>query len=142
MRRAANRMRLKIENLAQELHRQTARFLVEQLRCDTAARLRDIGDGGAWQAQDQKSKTVRNLLSSGALPVQALPSGTRLREAGAIVLECERSLHDPRLSHGLGRCWRTLAAHPWSSLRTASEWTATIMERVGYTCARWEISGL
>ena len=27
-----------------------------QLRCDTAARLRDIGDGGAWQAQDQKSR--------------------------------------------------------------------------------------
>ena len=33
MRRAANRLRLRIENLVQELHRQTARFLVDQLVC-------------------------------------------------------------------------------------------------------------
>ena len=31
MRRAANRMRLRIENLVQELHRQAARFLVNTL---------------------------------------------------------------------------------------------------------------
>ena len=36
---------------------------MDKLRCDTASWLRDIGDGGARQAQDKKSKTVRNLLT-------------------------------------------------------------------------------
>ena len=92
MRRAANRMRLRIENLAQELHRQAARFLVEQLRCDTAADFRDIRDGGAWQAQDRVQDRAQPA-EPGALPIQALhqAQGCRGRSDSA---GCERSLHN------------------------------------------------
>ena len=140
MRRAANRMRLKIENLVQELHRQTARFLVDNFDVILLPGFEtsEMVERGRRRIG---SKTVRNLLSSGALPVQALRQAQGCRD------RCDSAGREakptrPRQYPGPVRCLRVLAAHPWSSLRTASEWTVTTMERVGYTCARWEISPL
>ena len=51
----------------------------EQLRCYTAARLRDIGDGGAWPAQDQVKDRAQPAYS-GALQVQAFHQGQVSRD--------------------------------------------------------------
>ena len=74
MRRAANRMRLRIENLVQELHRQAARFLVDNFDVILLPGFEtsEMVERGRRRI---RSKTVRNLLSSGALPVQALHQG-------------------------------------------------------------------
>ena len=82
MRRAAGRMRLRIENLVQELHRQAARFSFEY-----CCRL-ETGDGGAQQAQDQKQDRAQ-LAEPGTLPLFQ----NKAAEAGAIVLDV-RGLHN------------------------------------------------
>ncbi len=62
MRRAAGRMRIRIENLIQELHRQAARFLVNSFDVILlpAFETSDMVERGRRRI---RSKTVRNLLS-------------------------------------------------------------------------------
>ncbi len=62
MRRAANRMRLRIENLVQELHRQAARFLVNNFDVILLPGFEtsEMVERGRRRI---RSKTVRNLLS-------------------------------------------------------------------------------
>ena len=62
MRRAANRMRLRIENLVQELHRQTARFLADNFDVILLPTFEtsEMVERGRRRI---RSKTVRNLLS-------------------------------------------------------------------------------
>ena len=71
MRRAAGRMRIRIENLVDELHRQAARFLVNAFDVILlpAFETSEMVERGRRRI---RSKTVRNLLSPGALQVQAL----------------------------------------------------------------------
>ena len=134
---------ISIENLViAELHRQAARFLADNFDVILLPELRDVRDGGARQAQDQKSKTVRNLLTLAhykfKLFVQAQGSPRPVRYCSDV----KRGLHDRRLYPGPERCRRILAVRRWWLGRTASEWTVTTMERVGSTCVRWEISPL
>ena len=62
MRRAAGRMRIRVENLIQELHRQAARFLVDSFDVILlpAFETSDMVERGRRRI---RSKTVRNLLS-------------------------------------------------------------------------------
>ena len=62
MRRAANRMRLRIENLVQELHRQAARFLVDNFDVILLPGFEtsEMVERGRRRI---RSKTVRNLLT-------------------------------------------------------------------------------
>ena len=62
MRRAANRIRLRIENLVQELHRQAARFLVDNYNVILLPGFEtsEMVERGRRRI---RSKTVRNLLS-------------------------------------------------------------------------------
>ena len=87
-----------------------------------------------------RSKTVRNLLNLAHYKFKLFIKN-KAAETGAVVLDVDEAYTSKTVSW-TGECWRILAAHPWSSLRTASGWTVTTMERVGYTCARWEISPL
>ena len=92
MRRAANRMRLKIENLVQELHRQTARFLVDNFDVILLPGFEtsEMVERGRRRIG---SKTVRNLLSLAHYRFK-LFIRHKAAEAGAIVLDVKRSLHD------------------------------------------------
>ena len=85
MRRAANRMRLKIENLAQELHRQTARFLVDNFDVILLPGFEtsEMVERGRRRIG---SKTVRNLLSLAHYRFK-LFIRHKAAEAGAIVLD-------------------------------------------------------
>ena len=62
MRRAANRMRVRIENLVRELHRQAARFLVDKFDVILLPTFEtsEMVERGRRRI---RSKTVRNLLS-------------------------------------------------------------------------------
>ena len=73
-----------------------------------------------------RSKTVRNLLTLAHYRF-GMVLRHKAREIGAIVLSVLTSATSGhrRLSPGLGSCWKVLAAHQWSSLRTASGWTVT-----------------
>ena len=73
MRRAANRMRIRIENLVIELHRQAARFLVNSFDVILLPSFETSEMGGAWQAQDQKQDRAQPA-DSGALPVRDVSS--------------------------------------------------------------------
>ena len=92
MRRAANRMRIRIENLVTELHRQAAWFLVNNsdVILLPGFETSEMVERGRRRI---RSKTVRNLLSSGALPVQAFhqEQGSRDRSDSA---GRKRGLHD------------------------------------------------
>ena len=85
MRRAANRMRLKIENLVQELHRQTARFLVDNFDVILLPGFEtsEMVERGRRRIG---SKTVRNLLSLAHYRFK-LFIRHKAAEAGAIVLD-------------------------------------------------------
>ena len=92
MRRAANRIRLRIENLVQELHRQAARFLVDNYNVILLPGFEtpEMVERGRRRI---RSKTVRQPAYSGALQVQAFHQGQVSRDrcdsAGR-----KRSLHD------------------------------------------------
>ena len=85
MRRAANRMRLKIENLVQELHRQTARFLADNFDVILLPGFEtsEMVERGRRRIG---SKTVRNLLSLAHYRFK-LFIRHKAAEAGAIVLD-------------------------------------------------------
>ena len=85
MRRAANRMRLRIENLVQELHRQAARFLVNNFDVILLPGFEtsEMVERGRRRIG---SKTVRNLLSLAHYRFK-LFIRHKAAEAGAIVLD-------------------------------------------------------
>ena len=85
MRRAANRMRLRIENLVQELHRQTARFLVDNFDVILLPGFEtsEMVERGRRRI---RSKTVRNLLSLAHYRFK-LFIRHKATEVGAIVLD-------------------------------------------------------
>ena len=62
MRRAASRMRIRVESLIQELHRQTARFLVDNFDVILLPTF-ETSDMVELGRRRIRSKTVRNLLS-------------------------------------------------------------------------------
>ena len=62
MRRAAGRMRVRIENLVQELHRQAARFLVDHFEVILLPGF-ETSEMVERGSRNIRSKTVRNLLS-------------------------------------------------------------------------------
>ena len=85
MRRAANRMRLKIENLVQELHRQTARFLVDNFDVILLPGF----ETSEMVERDRRrigSKTVRNLLTLAHYRLKLFIKN-KAAETGAIVLD-------------------------------------------------------
>ena len=84
MRRAANRMRLKIENLVQGLHRQTARFLVDKFDVILLPGFEtsEMVERGRRRIG---SKTVRNLLTLAHYRF-GMFLRHKAREIGAIVL--------------------------------------------------------
>ena len=84
MRRAANRMRLRIENLVQELHRQTARFLVTSFDVILLPSFEtsEMVERGRRRI---RSKTVRNLLTLAHYRF-GMFLRHKAREIGAIVL--------------------------------------------------------
>ena len=85
MRRAANRMWLRIENLVQELHRQAARFLVTSFDVILLPGFEtsEMVERGRRRI---RSKTVRNLLSLAHYKFK-LFLRNRAAEAGATVLD-------------------------------------------------------
>ena len=85
MRRAANRMRLRIENLVAELHRQAARFLVDNFDVILLPGFEtsEMVERGRRRIG---SKTVRNLLSLAHYRFK-LFIRHKADEAGAIVLD-------------------------------------------------------
>ena len=84
MRRAANRIRLKIENLMQELHRQAARFLVNSFDVILLPSFEtsEMVERGRRRI---RSKTVRNLLTLAHYRF-GMFLRHKAREIGAIVL--------------------------------------------------------
>ena len=60
-------------------------------------------------------------------------------EAGATVLDVNEAYTTQTVSW-TGEVLEGLVVCQWWLTGTASEWIVTTMERVGYTCARWEIS--
>ena len=84
MRRAANRIRLRIENLVQELHRQTARFLVNSFDIILLPGFEtsEMVERGRRRI---RSKTVRNLLTLAHYRF-GMFLRHKAREIGAIVL--------------------------------------------------------
>ena len=84
MRRAANRMRLRIENLVQELHRQTARFLADNFDVILLPTFEtsEMVERGRRRI---RSKTVRNLLSLAHYQF-GMFLRHKARETGAVVL--------------------------------------------------------
>ena len=95
MRRAVNRMRLKVENLVAELHRQAARFLVNNFDVILLPTFEtsEMVERGRRRI---RSKTVRNLLSLGRTTDLSSSSGTRLprRRVRSDSAGRKRSLHD------------------------------------------------
>ena len=85
MRRAANRMRIRIENLVQELHRQAARFLVDNYDVILLPGFEtsEMVERGRRRI---RSKTVRNLLSLAHYRFK-LFIRHKAAETGAIVLD-------------------------------------------------------
>ena len=85
MRRAANKMRLRIENLVQELHKQAARFLVNSFDVILLPGFEtsEMVERGRRRI---RSKTVRNLLSLAHYRFKLFIKGKAL-EAGATVLD-------------------------------------------------------
>ncbi len=85
MRYAANRMRLRIENLVQELHRQAARFLVNNFDAILLPTFEtsEMVERGRRRI---RSKTVRNLLSLAHYRFK-LFARHKAAETGAIVLD-------------------------------------------------------
>ena len=85
MRRAANKMRLRIENLVQELHRQAARFLVNSFDVILLPSFEtsEMVERGRRRI---RSKTVRNLLTLAHYRFKLFIKGKAL-ETGAIVLD-------------------------------------------------------
>ena len=85
MRRAAGRMRLRIENLVQELHRQAARFLVNNFDVILLPTFEtsEMVERGRRRI---RSKTVRNLLTLAHYRFK-LFLRNKAAEAGAIVLD-------------------------------------------------------
>ena len=85
MRRAANRIRLRIENLVQELHRQAARFLVNSFDVILLPTFEtsEMVERGRRRI---RSKTVRNLLSLAHYRFKLFIRNKAL-ETGAIVLD-------------------------------------------------------
>ena len=57
------------------------------------ADFRDVRDGGAWPAQDQKSKTVRNLLTLAHYRFGMFLKAQGTRGPSAIVLGVKRGIH-------------------------------------------------
>ena len=131
---------IRVENLVMGASQAGSAVPGGQLRCDTASNFRDIGDGGAWQAQDQV-KDRAQPAESGTLQIQAFhqEQGSRDRSDSA---GRKRGPTRPRQYPGPERCWRTSAVRRWWLVRTVTGWTVTTMERVGSTCVRWEISPL
>ena len=85
MRRAANRMRLRIESLVQELHRQAARFLVDSFDVILLPTFEtsEMVERGRRRI---RSKTVRNLLSLAHYRFKLFIRNKAV-ETGAIVLD-------------------------------------------------------
>ena len=85
MRRAANKMRLKIENLVQELHRQAARFLVDNFDVILLPGFEtsEMVERGRRRI---RSKTVRNLLTLAHYKFK-LFLRNKAAEVGATVLD-------------------------------------------------------
>ena len=85
MRRAANRMRLRIENLVAELHRQAARFLVDNYDVILLPGFEtsEMVERGRRRI---RSKTVRNLLSLAHYRFKLFVRH-KAAESGAIVLD-------------------------------------------------------
>ena len=85
MRRAANRMRLRIENLVQELHRQAARFLVDSFDVILLPGFEtsEMVERGRRRI---RSKTVRNLLTLAHYRFKLFVRHKAV-ETGAIVLD-------------------------------------------------------
>ena len=85
MRRAAGRMRLRIENLVQELHRQAARFLVNSFDVILLPTF-ETSEMVERSRRRIRSKTVRNLLNLAHYRFK-LFLRNKAAEAGAIVLD-------------------------------------------------------
>ena len=84
MRRAANRMRLRIESLVQELHRQAARFLVDSFDVILLPGF-ETSEMVVRGKRRIRSKTVRNLLTLAHYRF-GMFLRHKARETGAIVL--------------------------------------------------------
>ena len=136
MRRAAGRMRIRIENLVDELHRQAARFLLNKFDVILLPvfETSDMVERGRRRI---RSKTVRNLLSLAHYRF-GMFLRHKVRETGVVVLAVNEAYTTKTVSW-TGRFWRTLVARPLSWDVMASEWTVTTMEHAGFTCVRWEI---
>ena len=85
MRRAANRMRLRIENLVQELHRQAALFLIDSFDLILLPGF-ETSEMVERRRRRIRSKTVRNLLSLAHYRFK-LFIRHKADEVGAIVLD-------------------------------------------------------
>ena len=85
MRRAASRMRLRIENLVQELHRKAARFLVDRFDVILLP-IFETSEMVERGRRNIRSKTVRNLLSMAHYRFK-LFLRHKAAELGAVVLD-------------------------------------------------------
>ena len=111
MRRAANRMRLRIENLVIELHRQAARFLVDNFDVILLPGFEtsEMVERGRRRI---RSKTVRNLLTLAHYRFKDVHQAQGTLEIGAIVLSVKRGVHieDCLMDWGVaGRSWRRIS---------------------------------
>ena len=89
MRLAANRMRLRIENLVQELHRQAARFLIDNFDVILLPGF-ETSEMMEHGRRRIRSKTVRNLLSLAHYRFKLFLRGKAV-EAGTIVLDVDEA---------------------------------------------------
>ena len=89
MRRAAGRMRLRIENLVQELHRQAARFLVNSFDVILLPTF-ETSEMVKRSRRRIRSKTVRNLLTLAHYKFKLFIKN-KAAETGAVVLDVDEA---------------------------------------------------
>ncbi len=89
MRRAAGRMRLRIENLVQELHRQAARFLVNSFDVILLPTF-ETSEMVERSRRRIRSKTVRNLLNLAHYKFKLFIKN-KAAETGAVVLDVDEA---------------------------------------------------
>ena len=104
MRRAAGRMRIRIENLINELHRKTARYLVNNFDVILLPTFEtsEMVERGRRRI---RSKTVRNLLGLAHYRF-GMFLWHKAAEFGVTIISVNEAIR-PRRSRGLAKFWLT-----------------------------------
>ena len=136
--RAADRMRVRIRNLIDELHHQVGPLAGGPLRRHPAAHFRDFPEMALRGARKLRAKSVRSMLTYAHYPVPAVSQVEVLADGQSLAVG-ERGVHQQDLL----LVWR---GHPESGRgesgageRRGGARQGQSMAPAGYSCGLWEI---